>query len=109
MLELLRFPHELRGTKGLHAPKRSGASARELGMAEELIESMRGRWEPSKYRDKYKETLLALVKRKARTGKVEAPAPREKPRSNVVDLMTLLRKSVEARGGAKGKAKARAA
>jgi DNA end-binding protein Ku len=101
VLELLRFSHDLRGTEGLKLPKGRGAetrvSPRELAMAEELIESMRSDWEPEKYRDQYHDDLLALIKRKAKTGKVEAPAQREAPRSNVVDLMALLRKSVQAR------------
>jgi DNA end-binding protein Ku len=68
-------------------------------MAEELIESMRSDWKPERYRDSYHDDLMALIERKAKTGKVEAPRRREAPRGNVVDLMTLLRKSVEARGG----------
>lgn len=101
LLELLRFAHDLRGTEGLALPKGSVGDARvsprELAMAEELIESMRADWEPEKYRDQYHDDLLALIERKAKTGKVEAPARREAPRSNVVDLMALLRKSVAAR------------
>lgn len=101
VLELLRFSHELRGTEGLKLPRGRAAetrvSARELTMAEELIESMRSDWDPEKYRDQYHDDLLALIKRKAKTGKVNAVARREAPRSNVVDLMTLLRKSVQAR------------
>jgi DNA end-binding protein Ku len=100
VLELLRFAHDLRGTEGLNLPKKRGAethvSARELAMAEELIESMRSDWEAERYRDQYHDDLLALIERKAKTGKVEAPARRAPPRSNVVDLMTLLRKSVKA-------------
>ncbi len=68
-------------------------------MAEELIESMRTNWKPSRYRDSYHDDLLALIERKAKTGKIEKPARREPAWSNVVDLMTLLRKSVEARSG----------
>lgn len=103
ILELLRFAHDLRGTEGLSLPKGSAedvrVSPRELAMAEELIESMRSDWEPEKYRDHYHDDVLALIEQKAKTGKVAAPARREAPRSNVVDLMALLRKSVAARRG----------
>lgn len=103
ILELLRFSHDLRGTEGIALPKPDAKGARvtprEREMAEELIESMRTDWKPSRYRDSYHDDLLALIERKAKTGKIEKPARREAPRSNVVDLMTLLRKSVEARGG----------
>lgn len=103
ILELLRFSHDLRGTEGIPLPKPDAKGARvtprEREMAEELIESMRSDWKPSRYRDSYHDDVLALIERKAKTGKIEAPARREAPRSNVVDLMTLLRKSVEARSG----------
>lgn len=101
VLEILRFAHDLRGTAGIAVPKGSAASAtpRELAMAEELIESMRADWEPEKYRDQYHDDLLSLIEKKAKTGKVEAPPKREAPRSNVIDLMSLLRKSVAARRG----------
>ncbi len=103
ILELLRFSHDLRGIEGIPLPKPDAKGARvtprEREMAEELIESMRTNWKPSRYRDSYHDDLLALIERKAKTGKIEKPARREAPRSNVVDLMTLLRKSVEARAG----------
>lgn len=102
VLELLRFDHDLRGTEGIPLPKPDAKGARvtprEREMAEELIESMRSEWKPSRYRDTYHDDVLALIERKAKTGKIEKPAKRAAPRSNVVDLMTLLRKSVEARG-----------
>jgi DNA end-binding protein Ku len=99
VLELLRFAHELRGTEGLPLPRAAEGertNPRELAMAEELIESMRSDWKPEKYRDKYRDDLLALIERKVKTGKVEAPARVAAPRDNVVDIMTLLRKSVAA-------------
>ena len=103
ILELLRFSHDLRGTEGIPLPKPDAKGARvsprEREMAEELIESMRSDWKPSRYRDTYHDEVMALIERKAKTGKVEAPARRAAPRSNVVDLMSLLRKSVEARAG----------
>ena len=65
-------------------------------MAEKLIESMRSEWKPEKYRDSYRDDVLALIEHKVKTGKVTAPPKQTAPRSNVVDLMSLLRKSVEA-------------
>ncbi|MEP7125136.1 MAG: Ku protein [Byssovorax sp.] len=110
VLEILRFAHELRGTEGLPLPKAPAKAARvtprERAMAEELIESMRSDWKPERYHDSYHDDLLKLIERKAKTGKVAAPKKREAARGNVVDLMSLLRKSVEARGARKGRTKA---
>ncbi len=66
-------------------------------MAERLVEGMASEWEPSKYKDQYRDDLLAKIEEKARTGKItpaHTPA-RGGDRDNVVDLMSLLRKSVE--------------
>jgi DNA end-binding protein Ku len=110
VLEILRFAHDLRGPEGLPLAKATAKAARvtprERAMAEELIESMRSDWKPESYQDTYYDDLMALIEKKAKTGKVEAPKKREAPRGNVVDLMTLLRKSVEARGTRKGRRKA---
>lgn len=67
-------------------------------MAEEPIESMRSDWKPERYQDTYHDDRMALIEKKANPCRVEAPKKREAPRSNVVDRMSLLRKSVEARG-----------
>jgi DNA end-binding protein Ku len=112
-MEILRFPHDLRDTKGLALPKKRDASAhatpREIALAEELIESMRSDWEPEKYRDQFHDDVLALIEKKAKTGKVDAPPRREAPRTNVVDLMALLQKSVKERQGGRAAAEGSAA
>src|ERR671933_686927 len=41
------------------------ASERELKMAQQLIDSLSTEWEPEKYRDEYREQVLALIERKA--------------------------------------------
>lgn len=98
MLELLRFAHELRDTEDLPLPHGEvKATPRELDMAEALIDSMRSDWKPSRYKDSYRDDLLALIAQKAKTGKVPAAPKRPAPRSAPLDLMELLRKSVAAR------------
>jgi DNA end-binding protein Ku len=71
-------------------------------MAEQLVSSMVGPWEPERYRDEYKDELLAFIRRRVKAGKVEeaeAPAPRKAPRKGaVIDIMQLLRQSLEASG-----------
>ena len=69
-------------------------------MAEQLIESMRGRWSPAKYRDDYHEHLRKLVERKIKAGKTKevesaAAAPRPKGQGKVIDIMHLLQQSVK--------------
>jgi len=75
-------------------------------LAEHIIESKRGHFDPSKFEDRYEDALRALIKAK-RAGK-EPPAPSEPKPSNVINLMDALRRSVKGEGGSKrGHARAR--
>lgn len=111
LLNLLRYAHELRGTDELDLPSgKQGVSERELEMAERLVQGMVDTWQPERYKDTYVRDLLAVIHQRAKAGQYEsAPPPAEeekKPaRGNVVDLMALLKQSVET-GGKKAPAKA---
>ncbi|MFL5403197.1 MAG: Ku protein [Gemmatimonadales bacterium] len=106
MLETLYYPDEIRTERGidLSAVK---ISDRELDMAFTLIDILRKPFDPSEYRDHYREALAELIEAKLE-GKqvVKAPATRE---TRVLDLADALKRSVEAaRKGAKPKPPARA-
>jgi DNA end-binding protein Ku len=102
VVQLLRYAHELRGTSALEIPAtvaRSAASTKELAMAERLIASMEQKWDPEEFKDEYRDQLLALIRKKARSGKeieVEEESPPRPPKAEVVDLMALLQKSLAA-------------
>ncbi len=105
-LELLRFAHELRDPSELDIPKgKGGVSDRELDMAERLVEGMVDAWDPEKYKDDYRRDLMKMIEERVEAGQLESspePAPRPERRAdNVVDLMALLKRSVEEGGGAK--------
>jgi DNA end-binding protein Ku len=109
VLELLRYSYELRDAKkmGIEVPDAKSVKAelndRELKMAERLVEGMSAPWEPDKYKDSYRDDVLAMVQRKIKAGHthvIEEPAEEDEeraPRAEVVDLMPLLKKSVETR------------
>lgn len=104
VLNLLRWEHELRPAPPAPAASvRPGAGGRELVMARRLIEEMSGEFRPASFTDRYRKQLLALVRRRAKTGAPpEPPSPQRRPAraDNVVDLVALLEKSVKARKGA---------
>jgi DNA end-binding protein Ku len=85
-------------------------SAGELKMAAQLIDTLAVRhFDPSRYKDEYRERVLELIERKAAGEEIvvqeEAPARR----AAVVDLMAALRASLERRGRApEGEAKGEA-
>lgn len=110
VLDILRYAEELRDPKGLEVPeedlKKLGVTEKELDMAEKLVESMIADWDPEKYHDRYRHELVSYIKKKIEAGEtarveeapVAAPAMAE-----VIDLMSLLKKSVEETARAKAK------
>jgi DNA end-binding protein Ku len=98
-LELLRFAHELRPARELAPRGFDGAaprpSAKELALAEQLIDRMVVDWDPTRYKDTYREDLLAAIRRKAEKGALEPQhVPEAASRVAPVDLVSLLEKSV---------------
>jgi DNA end-binding protein Ku len=67
---------------------------REVEMARQLIDSLSAEFDPSKYKDTYRERVLELIERKAE-GKEIAVQPTEEPQP-VPDLMAALEASVNA-------------
>ncbi len=105
-LNTLRFAEELRGVEGFELPARgakaAGLNAKELAMAEKLIEEMSAPFEPQSWRDTYRDDLMRRIEEKIRKGQTHELAPEaaaEEPRSaQVIDLMAALRKSLQRRG-----------
>lgn len=106
VLNTLRYANELRPTKELQIPtnslKTAGVTSRELEMATKLVEEMSEPWKPAQYKDTYREDLMRLINKRIKAGKTEVvTGPEEgeaqdKPgRAKVVDLMALLKRSVQ--------------
>jgi DNA end-binding protein Ku len=64
-------------------------------MAQQLIESLSTDFEPEKYRDEYRERVLALIEQKAEGQEIVAQPAVEEP-AKVVDLMAALEASLAA-------------
>jgi DNA end-binding protein Ku len=111
----LRYPYELRDAKpyfrDIRAPRVPRDSVR---LAEHILESKAGRFDPSRFKDEYEQALKKLIRRKAKGHTIEAPEERPEP-SNVINLMDALRQSLEgekrgrrsrrARGGSRARRK----
>ena len=70
-------------------------NAKEVAMAEALVDSLAADFEPEKYHDEYREEVMALIQMKADGEEFEVPeAAAEKPK--VVDIMAALEASVAA-------------
>ncbi len=80
------------------------ATKQELAMAQQLIDSLSGDFEPEKYEDTYRERVLDLIERKAQGEEIAVQPAAEEP-AKVPDLMAALEESIKAvkdRGDAGG-------
>jgi len=99
----LRYDYEVRDEKdyfkGIPQP-RIGKDM--VKLAEHILDSKAGRFNPDKFKDQYENALKKLVRRKASGKKIQVAEPEEK-KGNVIDLMEALRNSVKGKksGGAK--------
>jgi DNA end-binding protein Ku len=71
------------------------ASDRELAMAQQLIDSLSAEFDPSRYRDEYRDRVLQLIERKAAGEELTAPPPAEEA-APAPDLMAALEASLAA-------------
>jgi len=84
---------------------------RELAIAEQLVESLAADFDVDKYRDTYREDVIALVERKAAGEQIAVQPAAEEDDAPVPDLMSALKASLDAvrarddNGGGSSKAK----
>jgi DNA end-binding protein Ku len=68
---------------------------RELAIAKQLVESLAGDFEPEKYRDTYREAVLAMIEKKAAGEEIVVAEPEEEA-APAPDLMSALKASLDA-------------
>lgn len=76
--------------------EKDAPNAAELAIAKQLVDAITGKFDPKEYHDEYRERVLQLVKQKAAGKKIVATPGSPARATNVVDLMSALRASVEA-------------
>jgi len=120
VLDTLRYQEEIQphpDVVAAAAKKTNGASGRELEMALKLIDEMTEKWHPEQFKDTYRDDLMKRIEQKVKAGQThtltepEAEATeRATGGGKVVDLMSLLQRSLDqkSRGGGDGESAARA-
>ena len=99
VLNTLRYHDELKKASEFEIPD-AKVSAKEMDMAMRLVDDMADKWQPARYKDTFKDDLLKRIEAKVEAGQTEEITEPEKgarePKSaDVVDLMSLLKKSIE--------------
>ena len=104
LLVLLRYPQELVDVEDYALPTGKTASyritAKEMQMAEQLVDSMSDQWKPGDYRDEFRNRLHKVIEKRMKSKGVVTPLVDddsetvENASTNVVDFMSLLQKSL---------------
>ncbi|WP_242108281.1 Ku protein [Luteimonas aquatica] len=113
VMMILRYAQELVDPADYGLPKGGMSkwkiSPREVQMAEKLIDSMSGSWEPGRYKDDFRERLHKVIEKRVKSKHVvrgkaseEARLP-ENAATNVIDFAELLKRSLEKKGGSPAK------
>lgn len=102
VLSILRYADELRDPKAYFEGINTKADPEAVGLAKELIEAESGRFEPEKMPDTYAETLRELLRAKVeqRAPQIEVATEGKAPKE-VINIMTALKESMQAKGRAK--------
>jgi DNA end-binding protein Ku len=94
MLFTLRSPEEVLSAKDLPKPAGRAPDKKELSMAKQLVEMLKGEFNPKDYQDEYREREMEFVEKKA---KGRAPKLRlVKSKRQAASLDKVLSKSIEA-------------
>jgi DNA end-binding protein Ku len=115
ILNILRFHDELRDPSEYNLPpagvEQYKISDRELQIAEMLVESMTSEWDPRRYHDDYREAIMDWIEKKAQAEgampQPEGEAEGKAETGKVVDMMELLKKSVQMASSRRSKERVR--
>lgn len=111
VLNTLRFQEEIQphpDVAAAAAKKASAGSGKELQMALKLIEEMTDGWQPEAFEDTYRHDLMKRIEQKVKAGQTHTLTEPESEAAEtratggkVVDLMSLLQRSLDQKGSAR--------
>lgn len=102
MLETMYFEDEIRKPQEEidNLPQANHSDTRELTIAKQLIDSLSAKWDPTRYKNTYRDRIEELIEKK-REGHAVVFGDSEKPKSNVIDLMSALQASIARSGSSR--------
>ena len=94
LMNTLYWPDEIRDVGELRIPEGTEVHQREIDMAKMLVENLSARFDPDRYKDDYREAVIALAE--AKLGSEPLPKTESAAEPKVMDLMAALQASVDA-------------
>lgn len=95
VLETMHFANEVTKAKDIEeAPRDVKLDAREISMAEKLIEGLSTKFHPSAYHDEYRERIMELIKKKSHGETVSTHKDTGEKQTRTTDLMAALEASL---------------
>ena len=64
VLNLMRYPAEIRDTKDVEVPEEAKVSPAEVKMAERLVSDMTEKWNPKPFKDEYREDVMKMIEKR---------------------------------------------
>jgi len=102
VLQTMLWPDEIRAADFANLGDVGSATERELSMANMLIESLSGDYEPEEFEDDYSQAVEAMVTAKLEGGEVKAAPAAKDGSGEVVDLLEALQRSVDKAKASRG-------
>ncbi|GAA1920321.1 non-homologous end joining protein Ku [Nocardioides marmoribigeumensis] len=96
VMQTLMWPDEIRAADFPVLEEAGEPRKQELKMAQMLLETLAGDFDPADFEDDYAEAVEKLVEAKRQGGEVTRTKPEEASSGEVVDLLAALQRSVEA-------------
>ncbi len=95
VLHTMMWPDEIRKPDFPFLDKEIGTRRNELAMADSLVQTMAGDFEPEEFKDDYRDAMAAMIEAKAAGAALPAAAADTGEKAQVVDLMTALQRSID--------------
>jgi len=108
VMDTLRWSNEVRSIADLNLPASGKGDLKdaELAMAQRLVDDMTEKWDPEQYKDTYTDDLMARIEKRVKAGEIHVvsretdEAAEPKGGAEVIDLVSLLRRSLDKKGKA---------
>jgi DNA end-binding protein Ku len=95
-LETMRFANEIVDPSDVSDFSHEKVNPREIKMAEQLIDSLESKWQPTHYKDEFTDRVMDLIEKKRAGKSIDLPKPHAAKPTHTSDLMKVLQQSVVA-------------